>query len=73
MVAEKELPTVNVSGIFNPENKEANWNAVAKELGECLHKIGFVYVTGHGISQELVRYLCFQCNGFAVRHHGLEN
>ena len=55
MVATTGLPIVDISAIYKDGNH--NWMEVAKNFGECLHKIGFVYITGHGISEELVRKL----------------
>jgi isopenicillin N synthase-like dioxygenase len=46
----QEIPVVDVSGLFGtPEQRQA----VADELGRAAREVGFLYVTGSGVSQEL--------------------
>ncbi|KAJ9142929.1 Oxoglutarate/iron-dependent oxygenase [Pleurostoma richardsiae] len=47
-----EIPVVDVSRIFS-ENIEDR-QAVANEIAEVCKKVGFMYIKGHGVSQELM-------------------
>lgn len=47
-----EIPVVDVSRIFSESLEERK--AVAKEIAEVCKTIGFMYIKGHGIVQELV-------------------
>jgi len=46
------LPVIDLSGLFNddPEDKAS----VAAALGEAARNSGFLYITGHGIPQDLI-------------------
>ncbi|MGX7678929.1 isopenicillin N synthase family dioxygenase [Jatrophihabitans sp. DSM 45814] len=46
----QEIPVVNVAGLYGtPEEQQA----VATELGKVAREVGFLYVTGSGVSQAL--------------------
>jgi isopenicillin N synthase-like dioxygenase len=46
----QEIPVVDVSGLYGtPEQRRA----VADELGQAAREVGFLYVTGSGVRQEL--------------------
>ena len=45
-----EIPVVDASGLFGTEQEQL---AVAAELGKAAREVGFLYVTGSGVSQEL--------------------
>ncbi len=47
-----EIPLIDVSGIFSPNLNDRK--KVAEELRDACIKIGFFYITGHGIPQEQV-------------------
>jgi isopenicillin N synthase-like dioxygenase len=46
----QQIPIVDVSGLFGTEAEQA---AVAAELGKAAREVGFLYVTGSGVSEEL--------------------
>jgi isopenicillin N synthase-like dioxygenase len=46
----QQIPIVDVSGLFgSPEQQEA----VAAELGRASREVGFLYITGHGVAEDL--------------------
>jgi isopenicillin N synthase-like dioxygenase len=45
-----EIPSVDAAGLFGTQ---AQQQAVAAELGKAAREVGFLYVTGSGVSQEL--------------------
>jgi isopenicillin N synthase-like dioxygenase len=45
-----EIPVVDVAGLFGTEAEQL---AVAAELGRAAREVGFLYVTGSGVPQEL--------------------
>ena len=51
-MSERVIPVVNLSHFV--EGTKSQRNDFVKELGEAFHNIGFVGVTGHGISQDLI-------------------
>ncbi|MFL6059830.1 MAG: isopenicillin N synthase family dioxygenase [Marmoricola sp.] len=44
------IPVVDVSGLYGTEEQQA---AVAEELAAAASQVGFLYVTGHGVPEEL--------------------
>ena len=49
---ENSIPIVDLSAFLSNDDKQRS--KVAKELTEACHKLGFVYITGHGVSPELL-------------------
>jgi isopenicillin N synthase-like dioxygenase len=47
-----EIPVIDISGIFSDEL--ANRKAVAGQIREAAHRIGFFYIVGHGVEQHFV-------------------
>ena len=46
----QEIPVVDVSGLFGTDEQRRE---VATELGRCAREVGFLYVTGSGVPQQL--------------------
>jgi len=51
-MSKRVIPVVNLSKFLS--GSKAERNEFVKKLGEAFHNIGFVGVTGHGISQDLI-------------------
>lgn len=51
----QKLPLVDVSGLASSDLTDRQ--AVAQELGQAAREVGFLYVTGHGVSPELTQRL----------------
>lgn len=47
-----EIPVVDVSGIFSPDSQVRLHTA--QEVADVCKSVGFMYIKGHGISQELI-------------------
>ncbi|HVX07979.1 isopenicillin N synthase family dioxygenase, partial [Humibacter sp.] len=46
----QQVPVINVSGLYGDEEAQ---QAVAAELGRAAREVGFLYVTGHGVADDL--------------------
>jgi hypothetical protein len=47
-----EIPVIDISGVFS--NELADRKAVAEQIREAAHRIGFFYIVGHGVEQHFV-------------------
>lgn len=49
----KELPVVDISALYSSDT--AARRSVAGRLGHAAHNIGFLYISGHGVSDRLIK------------------
>lgn len=59
------IPLIDISGLYSSD--PAQRHAVADELGRAAREVGFLQITGHGISRELREGLIAQARAFFAR------
>lgn len=59
------IPLIDISGLYSAD--PAQRQAVAQELGRAARDVGFLQITGHGISRELRQGLIEQARTFFAR------
>jgi len=57
-----QLPVIDISALYQPDS--ARRLQAADALGRAARESGFCYVTGHGVSPELIGRLLQQSTGF---------
>ena len=61
-VAFDHIPIVDISGLLSDD--EAAKRRVAAEMAKAASEVGFLYVTGHGIPDDMIDRLCAQAAAF---------